>query len=157
VKIWRLTRAKHAPTGAAAFTGAGGLDSEGRWHSRGRPIVYSASGESLAKLEALVHYQPVLRAPLVMIEATLPDGLVAAVATLPPDWNAVPDTGAARSVGDAWLVSGSSLALEVPSVLATDEKNILLNPSHPDFSKVTIGAPVAFFFDPRLLDPSLRK
>jgi len=54
-------------------------------------------------------------------------------------------------------VSGSSLALEVPSVLATDEKNILLNPSHPDFSKVTIGAPVAFFFDPRLLDPSLRK
>jgi RES domain-containing protein len=76
---------------------------------------------------------------------------------LPVGWDAVPDGGAVRAIGDAWLASGSSLALEVPSVLSNEEKNILIDPSHPDFPRMTFGAPVAFSFDPRLLDPSLRR
>ena len=158
MKVWRVARARHAPTGSAAFSGAGGLSFDGRWHSRGRPIVYAASAESLAKLEALVHYLPVLGAALVIVEAVLPDDLVATLATaLPAGWDAVPDTGAARPIGDAWVISGSSVALEVPSVHSAAEKNVLINPSHPDFSQIEIGVPRAFSFDPRLLDPSARR
>jgi RES domain-containing protein len=158
VKIWRITRKRHAPTGSAAFNGAGGLSFEGRWHSQGKPIAYAASSESLAKLEALVHYQPVLSAALVLVEATVPDELVARLAAgLPASWNEVPDTGAARPIGDAWLRSGSSLALEVPSIHSTAEKNVLINPSHPDLSQIKFGVPAPFSFDPRLLDPSLRQ
>ncbi|HEY6909762.1 MAG TPA: RES family NAD+ phosphorylase [Myxococcales bacterium] len=158
MKVWRIGRARHAPTGSAAFGGEGGLSFDGRWHSRGKPIVYTASTESLAKLEALVHYQPILGASLVVIEATLPDDLVAALATaLPAGWDAVPDTGAARPIGDAWLTSASSLALEVPSLHSAAEKNVLINPGHPDFSQIRIGPPKPFSFDPRLLDPRLRR
>ena len=156
MKVWRIIRKGHAPTGSAAFSGAGGLSSEGRWHSQGKPIAYAASSESLAKLEALVHCQPVLSAALVIVEATVPDELVARLAVgLPAGWDEAPDTGAARPIGDAWLKSGSSLALEVPSIHSAAEKNILINPGHPEFSQLGIGVPAPFFFDPRLLDPTL--
>ena len=55
-----MARAAHARTGALAFDGTGGLHGSGRWHSRGRRIVYTASSESLAKLEALVTYAQTL-------------------------------------------------------------------------------------------------
>ena len=158
MKIWRIIRKRNAPTAGAAFGGAGGLSSDGRWHSEGKPIAYAASSESLAKLEALVHWRPVLSVALVIVEATIPDDLVAKLAAgLPAGWSSVPDTGAARPIGDAWLRSGSSLALEVPSIHSAAEKSILINPNHPEFSQLQIGVPAPFFFDPRLLDPTPRE
>jgi RES domain-containing protein len=38
----------------------------------------------------------------------------------------------------------------VPSVVVPSEPNYLLNPAHPAFASLAIGAPVAFPFDPRL-------
>ncbi len=158
MKVWRIARKRHASTGSAAFNGAGGLASEGRWHSRGKPIVYAASSESLAKLEALLHCRPVISAALVIVEATVPDDMVARLAAgLPAAWSEVPDTGEGRAIGDAWLRSGTSLALEVPSIHSAAEKNILINPSHPGILQIEIGEAAPFFFDPRLLDPSLRR
>ena len=157
MKLWRVARAAHATSGPAAFDGAGGLAVDGRWHTRGRRIVYAARTESLAKLEALVHFKPATAPRLVLVEATVPDALVATVTgTLPTKWDDVPDSGAVRSIGDAWLQSGSSVALEVPSVHSRSETNILINPAHPDFTRIAIGDPVAFAFDRRLVDPSER-
>ena len=130
---------------------------DGRWHSRGRPIVYTARTESLARLETLVHFKPALAPRLVLVEASLPDALVATVAgALPVGWDDVPDSGAARLVGDRWLQGGSSVALEVPSIHSSSETNVLINPVHRDFRQVVIGNPVPFAFDQRLNDPSLR-
>jgi RES domain-containing protein len=67
-----------------------------------------------------------------------------------------PDSGAARSVGDSWLQSGPSLALEVRSVHSTSETNVLINPAHPDFARLVIGNPVPFAFDRRLIGPRRR-
>jgi RES domain-containing protein len=151
VKLWRVARAAHARTGPAAFSGIGGLSVDGRWHTRGRPIVYTARTESLAKLEALVHFKPAIAPRLVLVEATIPDALVAILRGAPPGgWDAVPDNGAARSVGDSWLQSASSLALEVPSVHSRSETNVLINPAHPDFAHLVIGTPMPFAFDQRL-------
>ena len=157
MKLWRIARAVHAPTGAAAFSGLGGTVVDGRWHSRGRAVVYSASSESLAKLEMLVHFSPALAPKLVLIEASIPDKLVAQLTGAPPKgWDSVPDPGAGRSVGDTWLQGGSSVALQVPSIHSKSEANVLINPAHPDFRLVVIGAPVPFTFDRRLNDPALR-
>ena len=157
MKLWRVSRAAHAATGPAAFSGSGGISVDGRWHSRGRHIVYTARSESLARLEALVHFNPVLAPELVLIEADVPDALVATLSgTLPKGWNDVPDSGLARSVGDKWLQGGSSMALEVPSIHARSETNVLINPAHSDFSRLVIRTPVPFAFDRRLNDPPLR-
>ena len=119
--------------------------------------MYTARTESLAKLEALVHFKPAIAPRLVLIQATLPDALVATLrGALPAGWDDVPDSGAARSVGDSWLQSGSSLALEVPSVHSGSETNVLINPAHPDFPQLVIGNPVPFDFDRRLIEPDVR-
>jgi RES domain-containing protein len=119
--------------------------------------VYAAWTESLAKLEALVHCEPATAPRLVLVEATIPDELVATLTgALPARWDDVPDSGAARPIGDVWLQSGSSAALEVPSVHSRSETNVLINPAHPDFVQLAIGHPVAFAFDGRLVDPLAR-
>ena len=157
MRLWRVARAAHSATGAGAFSGIGGMHIDGRWHSRGRLIVYAARSESLARLEALVHFNPALAPRLVLIQASLPDALVSTVGgTLPKGWDDVPDSGAARPVGNAWLRSGSSVALEVPSIHSKSETNVLISPAHADFRHLVIGAPVPFAFDQRLNDPKLR-
>ena len=40
--------------------------------------------------------------------------------------------------------------LDVSEKALSDEYNYLLNPTHPDFSKIKIGKPIVYFFDPRL-------
>jgi RES domain-containing protein len=47
--------------------------------------------------------------------------------------------------------SGDSAALLVPSVVLPAERNLLINPLHPDFSKVKIHAPERHAIDRRLL------
>ena len=119
--------------------------------------MYTARTESLAKLEALVHLKPAIAPRLVLVEATIPDALVATLhGALPTGWDDVPDSGAARPVGDSWLQGGSSLALEVPSVHSSTETNVLINPAHPDFAQLVIGNPVPFTFDHRLVDTGVR-
>ena len=119
--------------------------------------MYTARTESLAKLEALVHLKPAIAPRLVLVEATVPDALVATLhGALPAGWDDVPDSGAARPVGDSWLQGGSSVALEVPSLHSRSETNVLINPAHPDSAQLVIGNPIPFAFDNRLIEPNLR-
>jgi RES domain-containing protein len=55
-------------------------------------------------------------------------------------------------IGDAWVRTGKSVVLAVPSVLSTSEMNFLLNPKHSDFKKIKISHPIEYRFDPRLLN-----
>ncbi|AVT78400.1 hypothetical protein RPPS3_43380 [Rhodopseudomonas palustris] len=48
MELWRISN-------YADLTGTGGLRASGRWHSRGRRIVYLADHPSSAVLEMLVH------------------------------------------------------------------------------------------------------
>lgn len=56
----------------------------------------------------------------------------------PDDWNTTPHGREARRIGDEWVKNMSSAVLKVPSVHGG--YNYLLNPSHPDFSKIDISA-----------------
>jgi RES domain-containing protein len=145
---WRLVKARHART---AFDGEGARLHGGRWNSPGVRMVYTAESPSLAVLEVLVHLQAT--APLagyVLIEVRLPEGLVEILSRPPADWRRMPAPASTRRVGDAWAASGRSAALAVPSVVTPQERLLLLNPAHPDFSRVEIGAARAHVLDPRL-------
>jgi RES domain-containing protein len=43
-----------------------------------------------------------------------------------------------------------SLALKVPLVVVDGDWNVLLNPKHPEFTKVAIGSVKPFRFDERM-------
>lgn len=66
------------------------------------------------------------------------------------DWTRSPAPAKLQSLGDAWLAGGKSVALKVPSAIVPMESNYVLNPDHPAFKKVKIGAPVPYPMDPRL-------
>jgi RES domain-containing protein len=88
-----------------------------------------------------------------MIEVRFDPLLITAVhrSKLPPGWQAEPAPPSLQSIGDDWAAAKVSAVLQVPSAVIPDESNFLLNPAHADFSKVAIGKPAPFPFDPRLL------
>jgi len=58
---------------------------------------------------------------------------------------------AQKEFGADWLSSCRSVALSVPSAVLQMERNILLNPLHPDLSKsVDVASIDAFEYDPRM-------
>jgi RES domain-containing protein len=152
MRVWRICRKPYVDT---ALDGIGGMYTSGRWHSKGNPLVYTASSAALAALEVLVHVDP-LTAPadLRLLAIELPDDLSTEVLepiTLPQGWHSVPAPAALQTIGSSWLTSGRTAALNVPSAVITVERNFLLNPRHPEVQRVRILSDEAFSFDTRLL------
>ncbi|MFM2053632.1 MAG: hypothetical protein RL456_1669 [Pseudomonadota bacterium] len=152
MKVWRICR---QPFVATALDGIGGLYAGGRWHRRGRPIVYAAESAALAALEVLVHVDP-LDAPddLRLLALELPDDLgIERVepADLPARWASVPAPDELARLGSDWLASRRSAGLSVPSAVIPIERNLLLNPLHPGIAQVRVVEDRPFSFDPRLL------
>jgi RES domain-containing protein len=69
---------------------------------------------------------------------------------LPRGWNKLPPGPASKRLGDAWVTSNATLGLLVPSVVASDEKNLVLNPLHPRFEEVRILTRRRIVLDKRL-------
>jgi RES domain-containing protein len=87
----------------------------------------------------------------VLMALQVPDSLIGEVASLPADWSGLPYSPGAQRLGDRWVQEGRCVALLVPSVVLPAERNLLLNPEHPDFRRVKILESEAFVFDRRLL------
>jgi RES domain-containing protein len=150
MQAWRITQQKHART---AFSGDGARLYGGRWNSPGVALVYAAQSQSLAVLEVLVHLDgPALLRKYVFLEASFDASLVIELNrdSLPRNWQADPVPKAVQAIGDRWAAAADSAVLCVPSVLVPGESNFLLNPSHPEFAKITVSRPQAFRFDARL-------
>jgi RES domain-containing protein len=150
VTAWRITKRKHA---RHAFSGEGAREFGGRWNNPGTAVVYTAQSQSLAALEMLVHLDSAdLLEKYVLLAADFDQSLVKVVdaSNLPRNWRADPPPAQVRSIGDEWVLGGSSAVLQVPSVLVSGENNFLLNPGHQDFARIRFGKPLAFHFDARL-------
>jgi RES domain-containing protein len=148
--LWRLVTARFADT---AFSGEGARLYGGRWNRKGVPMVYAAASQSLAMLEILVQDEP-LRARYVMIPATLPKRFKVeqiTLADLPEQWNDPANRTHLQTLGSDWARRGSSAVLAVPSAVIPAETNYLINPLHPDFARIEIGAPQDFITDLRLI------
>jgi RES domain-containing protein len=147
---WRIVKAPHADR---AFTGEGAWRTGGRWNSPGVPMVYASEHKSLAVLEILVHLDPQDASHYRTFRIAFDEALVERlpIERLPPGWREEMPARAARQMGDAWARENRSAVLAVPSVLIPEELNFLLNPRHPDFTKIKIEKPTDYTFDPRLL------
>ncbi len=149
-EAWRMVKEKHVAT---AFSGEGAARTGGRWNSRGVAVIYTSATCSLAALETLVHLNPLVMFNYRIIRIEFDEGLVErlALAALPADWKMEPPPSSTQRLGDKWARAWRSAILAVPSVIIPDETNYVLNPAHPDFREIAIGAPADFAFDPRLL------
>ena len=151
ILAWRIIKQKHAKT---AFTGEGARLYGGRWNSPGRPMVYTSESRALALAEILVHLEssgPLSR--YVTFRVGIHETFVADIPSgdLPKNWRADPAPRRLQVIGDGWLVSQASAVLRVPSAVVVGESNYLLNPFHPDFSKLQINGPEKFSIDKRLV------
>ena len=151
LRIWRITTARHA---ARAFDGEGARLYGGRWNHSGTPLVYTSWALSLCALEYFVHLEPAM-APrdLVAIQAEIPSDLrieSLEASDLPSDWRTYPAPDSLKDLGTAWVRGNKAVALSVPSVIIPHERNLLLNPAHPDFARIRIHPAEPFAFDPRM-------
>ena len=144
---WRISNYR-------TLDGLGGLRAAGRWHSRGRRIVYLAANPATALLEFMVHNELTaeqfpLRVQFLKID--LPDAATREALRrdeLAADWHRQPNWS--QRLGDAWLAAGRSLLYFVPSVLVPETDNILFNPAHPEVAGARILDIVRYALDERL-------
>jgi len=69
---------------------------------------------------------------------------------LPEEWRSEPPPDACKALGSHWAEAGETLLLKVPSVIVPRECNYVLNPQHPDFTRLTIREAEPFGFDSRM-------
>jgi RES domain-containing protein len=151
ILAWRIVSAAYQES---AFTGDGAKTYGGRWNSKGVPIIYTADSLALASIEILVNLPSAkLLDNYVRIPVHFKESLVQELpfTDLPSDWNSRPVSQSTQILGDKWFKEQRSAVLKVPSVVVPEEYIYLLNPVHPDFLWIEIGAPVAYHFDTRLI------
>ena len=148
MRIYRIADGRHP-----LWDGTGAMLVGGRFNSSGRPVIYGATSYAGAMLEVLVHAR-IGKVPntQLVVEAEVPEGTAverAAAPSLPADWDA-PDSISARTYGDAWLAERRTAILLVPSVVAREEWNVLVNPAHPLAASIVVGVPRPAVWDERL-------
>lgn len=149
-----LTAVRIADRRRPLVDGQGAVLYGGRWHSPGRKIIYASMTHAGAMLEIIAHANT-LRVPgsLVWAEITIPRGASIEEVTPRriPGWDRL-RSRTARDFGDAWYDSQRSLVLIVPSAVSRPDKNVLINQSHPEFSKVSCGPVQRVEWDRRILE-----
>jgi len=146
MRFYRIADSRHSPE-----SGEGARLHGGRWNSAGRAVIYACETQTGAMLEKLVHTNG--RMPKHQVCATFeaPDSLK--VTTLDPGaiagWDAE-DMIASRHAGDAWLEKAPTAILRVPSVVFDAERNVLINPDHPDFKRIKLLGKSPVRWDDRL-------
>lgn len=148
-KLWRISN--HSD-----LKGMGGERTSGRWHTaeHGKRIVYLSEHPALALVETLANLRgsPMLfpdqyQLLQVSVATGVPVGELPAHA-LSAGWEQ--DAPHTRAQGDAWLRAAKSPLLRVPSATAPESANYLLNPLHPEASRVTIAWSRWVSYDKRL-------
>jgi RES domain-containing protein len=147
VILWRFSQ-------HTTLDGRGGLFASGRWHTRGREIIYCAPNPATALLEVLVHGK--VRSPeafggFQFLKIEVPEGLAVEQVEegqLPPDWSARHDL--TRAWGDTWLRGDRTAVLIVRSVLLPETYNALINPRHADAQEVRMLSVFPYPLDPRI-------
>lgn len=131
--VYRLGRTKWAKD----VSGEGARKYGGRWNHAGTPCIYAADSRALAVLEYSVHV-PLDDIPRVLsfTSYTIPNDRIhtCSEAELPGNWRNVRYSATCQDFGTALL--NSHLILQIPSVVLPYAYNYLLNPIHPDFSRL---------------------
>ena len=117
-------------------------------------MVYTSENLALAVLELLANQiRRLVDETFGFVTLSVPDNVeVQFISTddLERDWRRSDYLTQTKVLGTQWLNSMSSLVLMVPSAVLTQENNILINPSHEDFSKLKVINKGALELDRRI-------
>ena len=133
--LWRIASTT-TEFNAHDVSGTGAAKYPGRWNLEGQYVIYAAPSIALAVLETAAHINDgslPLNRYLVRIE--VPDvawdqRAIRMQEDLPGDWDAIPASMTAASIGSAWYESGASLLLQVPSVIVPREAVLVIHGKH---------------------------
>lgn len=134
-----------------ALSGEGAALRSGRWNPHGVPVIYTSLAYEGSLLEVLAR----------VVARAVPAGHVASRIQVPEDcrvevlaeadWPGWYERSGSHEIGRAWVDSGRSVALVVPSYVARPwGRNVVLNPHHPDFRAVRVEAVVPVTWDTRM-------
>ncbi len=152
MRVFRVEREKYLPN---TLKGIGAAFTEGfRWNSLNTFLVYTSESRALATLEVSVHLDLNEDLPndRYYVEIEIPEDvplLEISMEDLPEGWDFRPPILETQYIGDDFVVSGEAAVLKVPSCIVPQEFNYLINPSHPDASKIKLVSAVRMRFDPR--------
>jgi len=148
--VFRLVREKFS----SSLSGKGAALRGARWNSIGVELIYTAGNRSLAMAEVAVHLSlATLPSDYLMMSIRIPDDVKVAnlsVSDLPKNWNVFPHPLSTQRVGDAFVADVKYAVLKIPSVVTRGDFNYLINPKHPEFSRIKVESLEKFPFDRRL-------
>jgi RES domain-containing protein len=150
MEVFRLAREKYA----TPLSGKGAAIKGARWNSVGIELIYTAQNRSLAMAEVAVHFtMATLPDDYMMITIHIPDDIATkqlAEADLPPGWREFPHPISTQKIGNDFVTENKYCVLIIPSVVTQGDFNVLINPYHKDFSKISITKIEKFPFDHRI-------
>jgi len=118
-------------------------------------VIYASETFPGALLEILAHTRIGKLPPSqAWIEITIPaDVSLETIGTTAVRGWEKPESSAARRFGDRWFDEARSLILAVPSLAASGlARNLLINQSHPEFTRLAASRPHPVRWDARLFD-----
>lgn len=151
--VFRIEREKYLTT---TLTGIGASMTDGyRWNSLNTKIIYTADSRALGTLEVSVHLDlsEDLPSDRFYIEIEIPDEITIQevnLVDLPEVWNINPPILTTQIIGDDFVYYNDCAILKVPSSIVPQEFNYLINPNHPDASKIKVLSTTRMTFDSRL-------
>ena len=149
MRSYRIVREKFARD----ISGEGAKLYGGRWNSIGIPCIYTSTNISLCLCEYLVNLPTyLLPSDLQLVIFELADSNVINIdnSSLPKGWDGIPVSTVSQNFGDEKLNSTEVFAFSIPSVIISQERNIILNPRSTDFStKIKIISVDEFKLDSR--------
>lgn len=150
MKLWRISN-------YVDLLGLGGLTAHGRWHEKGRQVVYTADHPASALLETMVHLEidfEDLPASFQLLEIDLPDDVareivsIADVEKASPEWKL--DVAVTRGLLTSWFEQRRTAVVSVPSAIVPFGSNFLINPLHPDAARLSVVRAARYPYDQRL-------
>lgn len=156
ITAWRIASETPSYT-ADDISGAGASMDGGRWNRTGSAVLYCTSSVALACLETLSRAgEGQIPANRYLVQIDIPDDIWHQAHHFPADsipvgWDAVPPGKTSHDFGEQWIAEARSAILVVPSVIAPEECNILINPYHVDWQRIRSRKLRKWVYDFRLL------
>lgn len=147
--VYRITKEQYADD----LSGQGAYLYGGRWNKPGTYALYTSEARSLALLELLVHFNShaALKHSYLFISLSIPETQILTINSSVLDGNSslLNNEKLWQTTEDHFL-NLACLAIRVPSVIVPDEYNVIINPLHPEMSKLKIIQKQPITIDPRL-------
>jgi len=140
--IYRLS---HKDYSQNPYSGEGGHFAAGRWNLLGTLMAHASASRALAFLELAVRLRSAELRTINRLYRVTPAEIPGQLkvleikeADLPQAWRATPPLVETQTLGTQWMSEKRFLVISVPSAILPAERNYLINPNHPEFSRIKL-------------------